>query len=84
MDATEENSRAPLAILAVGFRPEVQEQLCRVSVPQSHGVEERRTAVAVDDVHLGTTKRHQRLYAVRVASAGCAMQSCTDTSLLVS
>jgi hypothetical protein len=43
-----------------------------------HGVEQRRTAVAVDDVHLGTTKRHQRLYAVRMSSAGRAVQSCAD------
>lgn len=53
-------------------------------MPQRHGVEQRRAAVAVDDVHLGTTKRHQRLYAVRVSSAGRAVQSCIDTRLVVS
>ena len=49
---------------------------------QRDGVEKRRAAVAVDDVHLGTTERHQRLYAVCMPPAGRAVQCCIHAPIV--
>jgi hypothetical protein len=55
------NLRASLPVLSVGLCPEAEQQLCRVSVSQRHGVEERCASVAVYDVNICSAEGHQRL-----------------------